>query len=85
MNALPAIPPLMNADDFEREVMRELAACGLRSEPAVKNFALERWSQIDVDLNTEWRIKGVLPKQGVGLIYGKSQSFKSFIAMHTAL
>jgi hypothetical protein len=85
MNALPAIPPLMNADDFEREVMRELAACGLRSEPAVKNFALERWSQIDFDLNTEWRIKGVLPKQGVGLIYGKSQSFKSFIAMHMAL
>ena len=42
MNALPAIPPLMNADDFESEVMRELAACGLRSEPAVKNFALER-------------------------------------------
>jgi RecA-family ATPase len=85
MNALPAIPPLMNADDFEREVMRELAACGLRSEPAVKNFALERWSQIDFDLHTEWRIKGVLPKQGVGLIYGKSQSFKSFIAMHMAL
>ena len=53
MNALPAIPPLMNADDFEREVMRELAACGLRSEPAAKNFALERWSQSDFDLNTE--------------------------------
>ena len=46
---------------------------------------VERWSEIGFDLNTEWLIKGVFPKQGVGLIYGKSQSFKSFVTMHIAL
>jgi hypothetical protein len=50
-----------------------------------RKFKIERWSAIGFDLNTEWLIKGVLPKQGVGLIYGKSQSFKSFVAMHMAL
>ena len=60
----------------------------LRGEPiesGTRKFKVERWSEIGFDLNTEWLIKGVLPKQGVGLIYGKSQSFKSFVAMHMAL
>jgi hypothetical protein len=75
---------LQPAEEFEREVTRELDS-GLSSEPATKKFALERWSEIGFDLNTEWLIKGVLPTHGVGLIYGKSQSFKSFVAMHMAL
>jgi hypothetical protein len=62
-----------------------LDAPSLGKPAAAKKFPLERWSQIGFDLNTEWLIKGVLPKQGVGLIFGKSQSFKSFVAMHMAL
>jgi AAA domain len=57
----------------------------LPSEGPSKKFKIEHWSEIGFDLNTEWLFKGVLPKQGVGLIYGKSQSFKSFVAMHMAL
>ena len=50
-----------------------------------KLFPIERWKDIAFDLNEEWQIDGVMPKLGVGVIFGASQSFKSFLAMHTSL
>ena len=34
------------------------------------------------EFNEDWRIKGVIPARGVGIIYGESQTFKSFIILH---
>jgi AAA domain len=48
-------------------------------------FKLVRWGETPFDPNEEWLVKHILPKQGVGLIYGNSQGFKSFVSMHLAL
>jgi hypothetical protein len=48
-------------------------------------FKLERGGEIAFDLDEEFLIDGVLPKQGVGLTYGASQSFKSFAVKHMGL
>jgi AAA domain len=48
-------------------------------------FKLERWDEITFDLNEEFVIDGVIPKRGVGVVYGESQSLKSFVMMHTGL
>lgn len=32
----------------------------------------------------EWRVEGILPEQGLGLLFGASESFKSFLALHLA-
>ena len=50
-----------------------------------KLFPIERWKDIAFDLNEEWLVDGVIPKRGVGVIFGASQSFKSFVAMHMSL
>jgi RecA-family ATPase len=48
-------------------------------------FKLERWGEIKFDFDEEYLIDGTVPKQGGGLIYGASQTFKSFIVSHMAL
>jgi RecA-family ATPase len=48
-------------------------------------FKLERWGEITFALDEEFLIDGICPKQGVGLLYGASQAFKSFVAIHTGL
>jgi hypothetical protein len=50
-----------------------------------QKFKLVRFGETAFDPNEEWRIKHIMPMKGVGLIYGKSQSLKSFVAMHLAL
>jgi hypothetical protein len=54
-------------------------------ERGENRFKLVRWGESTFDPNEEWRIKHIMPMKGVGLIYGKSQSLKSFVAMHFAL
>jgi hypothetical protein len=54
-------------------------------ESAANKFKLVRFGESTFDPNEEWRIKHIMPMKGVGLIYGKSQSLKSFVAMHLAL
>jgi hypothetical protein len=54
-------------------------------ESGAKKFTLVPWGESTFDPNEEWRVKHVIPLKGVGLIYGKSQSLKSFVAMHLAL
>jgi len=59
-----------------------------RGEPienGANKFKLVRFGETAFDPNEEWRIKHIVPMKGVGLIYGKSQSLKSFVAMHLAL
>ena len=48
-------------------------------------FKIERWGEITFAIDEEFLIDGILPKQGVGLLYGASQSFKSFVATHMGL
>jgi hypothetical protein len=54
-------------------------------ESRANKFKLVRFGETAFDPNEEWRIKHIMPMKGVGLIYGKSQSLKSFAAMHLAL
>jgi hypothetical protein len=58
---------------------------GERIESGAKKFTLVPWGQSTFDPNQEWLVKHIVPMKGVGLIYGKSQSLKSFVAMHLAL
>jgi hypothetical protein len=54
-------------------------------ESGANKFKLVRWGESTFDPNEEWRIKHIIPMKGFGLLYGKSQSLKSFVAMHLAL
>ena len=54
-------------------------------EALAARFKLDDWNDIDFDPNEEWRVEDILPMRGLGLIYGKPRSFKSFVAMHLAL
>jgi hypothetical protein len=53
--------------------------------PGAALFKFERWGEIAFNVDEEYLIDGILPKQGVGLLYGASQTFKSFIATHMGL
>jgi hypothetical protein len=50
-----------------------------------RSFRFERWEEIKFDFDEEYLVDGVLPKLGVGLLYGASQTFKSFVATHMGL
>ena len=54
-------------------------------DAAPATFILERWADITFDPNEDWLIKRIVPRRGSGAIYGKTQAFKSFVAMHIAL
>ena len=43
-----------------------------------KLFLLEHWYDLAVPTGEEWLVKGLVPKQGVGTLFGASGSFKSF-------
>ncbi len=47
-------------------------------------FFLEAFEAIQFEADEEWLVKRVLPRQGVAVVYGKSQSFKSFITSDLA-
>jgi RecA/RadA recombinase len=52
--------------------------------PARPKFVLERYSEITFDSKEEWLVKGIIPRQGVGALYGQSESLKSFLAFDLA-
>jgi hypothetical protein len=54
-------------------------------EAPTTRFKLERWSEIAFELDEEFLIDGIMPREGVGLVYGASQTLKSFIATHMGL
>jgi RecA-family ATPase len=53
-------------------------------DTTTSRFRLEDWNDIDFDPNGEWLVEDVLPRRGLGLIYGKPRSLKSLILLHTA-
>jgi hypothetical protein len=49
-----------------------------------RKFVLEPFESIKFDAHEEWLVKRLLPRRGVAVLYGKSQSFKSFIVSDLA-
>jgi hypothetical protein len=47
-------------------------------------FKLEHWCDLPPPTGEEWLVKGLLPKQGVGTLFGASGAFKSFGAIDLA-
>ena len=73
--------------EAEQQAKKEQDNYNPPGEPALVSpkFALKPFEAILFDSCEEWLIKRLLPRQGVGVIYGASQSFKSFVASHVAL
>ena len=58
------------------------------SRPVVGRFRLEPLSEVVAGFETyseQWLVKKIFPEMGVGVIYGKSGAFKSFLAVHLGL
>ena len=55
------------------------------SKPQRRKFVVEPFDAIKFDSCEEWLVKRIIPRQGVGALYGASQSLKSFVAFHLAL
>jgi AAA domain-containing protein len=53
--------------------------------PPSARFKLIDWNDIAFDASEQWLIEDVLPLRGLGLVFGKQGSFKSFVAMGLAL
>jgi hypothetical protein len=75
----PDCPPPMGLEDYG------FAGPITDSYASAAGFPIKRWSEITFDLDEEYLIDGILPWQGVGLLYGASQAFKSFIVYHMSL
>ena len=59
------------------------------SEPDIKDhpeqkpqFVTTAWRENEQSPNSEWLVKGVIPRRGTGMLFGQSMVFKSFVAMH---
>jgi hypothetical protein len=48
-------------------------------------FPLERACDFEPPTADDWLIKGLIPKEGVGTLFGESGHYKSFTALHIAL
>jgi hypothetical protein len=53
--------------------------------PPAARFKLIDWNDIAFDPDEQWLIEDVLPLRGLGLVFGKQASFKSFVATGLAL
>jgi hypothetical protein len=81
MNVHPAIPPLVSAEDFERETMREFAGS--------PRFRIARFGTIKPDSSAQYLVKGLLQSIGLAVVWGAPKCGKSFwtfdVLMHVAL
>ena len=81
MKALPVIPPMMGADDFEREVAPLLA-------PSPR-FRITRFGEIKPDGEAQYLVKGLLQSTGLAVVWGEPKCGKSFwtfdLLMHVSL
>jgi hypothetical protein len=57
---------------------------GEPASAAHPKFTLEPFATICFDSREEWLVKRIMPRQGVGALYGRSQSLKSFVASDLA-
>jgi AAA domain len=58
---------------------------GEPSDAPQKRFELIPFDKIKMPESSEWRIKKLFPKCGVGLFYGQSMTLKSFLAVDSNL
>jgi hypothetical protein len=66
------------------EIVQLLPPAERRARPDSK-FAAERINGIGFESREEFLVKRLIPQQGIGVLYGASQSLKSFIALDLAL
>ena len=52
---------------------------------ATSKFALTWLADINLSLDDEWLLKGLVPKTGVVSVFGNSRSFKTFLLIHLAV
>ena len=57
---------------------------GAPASPAPRGFKLEPFDAIRFEPREEWLVKRVIPRQGVGVLYGRPGSLKSFVAWSRA-
>jgi hypothetical protein len=65
----------------------EVPSTEIPGSPAKAGGSQQRFLLLDDLLNLhppEWLVKGLLPMNSVGVLYGASQTFKSFFAFHLA-
>src|ERR1700722_9622617 len=77
----------MRADALQWRQERDRTARrkGNGASPPSALFKLIDWNDIAFDASEQWLIEDVLPLRGLGLVFGKQGSFKSFVAMGLAL
>ena len=61
------------------------ATPGLDGRGRPRRFPIELIDEIELDDGPEWLIQGVLPADGLGVIYGTPGTGKSFVALDVAL
>jgi hypothetical protein len=64
---------LLKVVDFDRS-----------AQPKPHRFKIEHFCDIEPPSGEEWLIKGIIPKEGVGTIFGNSGTYKSFSAIDVA-
>ena len=57
----------------------------IEDNPRQEILIVEDFSDVALESAEEWRVDGVLPRQGVAVLYGDSQTFKSFLALDLGL
>lgn len=55
------------------------------SKPSLTRYRLRTASEVIITQPIRWRVKGVIPEQGIGAIYGPSGSAKTFLALDMAI
>lgn len=88
----PESPPPMSEDDFDRLFGGEPVVTPTyvertvpRAETTRKRFALEPFEDIKLSASGEWLVKKLIPRTGTGILFGESQSFKTFTALDLVL
>ena len=78
-----ASPPMSSSWDEPEGLARDREGA-MRSigatAPATK-FCLEPWEGIKRAVGGEWLVSKRVPMRGIGILFGESQSFKTFVAM----
>jgi hypothetical protein len=90
MNHAPHLVPIGEYDaSLPEEPPGFFDPAGAPVSSAPRKFALEPFEAIVFESREEWLVKRLIPREGVGVFYGASQSFKSFVvsdlALHIAL
>ncbi|MBX3527824.1 MAG: AAA family ATPase [Rhodoblastus sp.] len=79
------VPPLSTFEEFEAETEAMLKRPTDNREARKPKFKLEPFAGIEHSATEEWLIKGLIPRNGVGLHFGSSQAFKTFVGLDIGL